>query len=117
MNRVFSYTVPDAKLRKPLALADIAPVILCYYAHAMMAMLPGTRWLRIALLPATVWLAWDSAVTLDVTQYLANTLKVAADPRRITHLNFLWVVSVFRVSVAIAPLDLLVLDVSWLCGS
>ncbi|KAI0285748.1 hypothetical protein BC826DRAFT_918498 [Russula brevipes] len=99
MNRVFSYTVPDAKLRKPLALADIAPVILCYYAHAVMAMLPGTRWLRMALLPATLWLAWDSAVTLDVTQYLANTLKIAADPRRITHLNFLWVLAMWAVAL------------------
>jgi hypothetical protein len=59
-----------------------------------MAMLHGTFWLRAALLPITLWLAWGSAVTLDLAQYLANTLGVAANPLRISHLNFMFIVSV-----------------------
>ena len=100
MNRIFSYLppLPDASLRKPLTIAEVAPVILCYYAHAVMAMLPYTFWFRVALLPFTVWLAWDTAVTLDAAQYLANTLGLASNPLRISHLNFLWVVSVSRIS-------------------
>jgi hypothetical protein len=83
---------PDASLRRPPTLIDIALVILSYYAHAVMAMLPGTFWFRATLLPFTVWLAWSRAVTLDLAQYLANVLGVAS-PLRFTHLNFAWVVS------------------------
>jgi hypothetical protein len=92
--------VPDASLRRPLTLTDVVPVVLCYYAHAVMAMLPHTFWLRVALLPVTIWLAWDKGVTLDFAQYLANTLGLAADHMRITHLNFVWVVSVYRFHVS-----------------
>jgi hypothetical protein len=97
MNLLSSYiqNLPDASLRKPLTLTDVVPVVLCYYAHAVMAMLPYTFGLRVALLPFTLWLAWNSAVTLDVAQYLSNTLGVASNPLRISHLNFVWVVSVF----------------------
>jgi len=100
MDRIYSYIppLPDASLRKPLTITEVAPVILCYYAHAVMAMLPYTFWFRVALLPITVWLAWNTAVTLDAAQYLANTLGVASNPLRISHLNFLWVVSVLRIS-------------------
>ena len=59
MDLLSSYipSLPDATLRKPLTLTDVAPVVLCYYAHAVMAMLPYTFWLRVALLPFTLWLA------------------------------------------------------------
>jgi hypothetical protein len=77
---------PDASLRRPPTLIDIALVILSYYAHAVMAMLPGTFWFRVALFPFTLWLAWSSAATLDPAQYLAN-------PPRLTYLSFAWVVS------------------------
>jgi hypothetical protein len=83
---------PDAGLRRPLTLIDIALVILSYYAHAVMAMLPGTFLFRVTLLPFTLWLAWSRAVTLDLAHYLANALGVAS-PLRFTHLNFAWVVS------------------------
>lgn len=96
MNLLSSYTpsLPDASLRKPLTLTDVGFVVLCYYAHAVMAMLPFTYWFRVALLPFTLLLAWNSAVTLDVAQYLVNTLGLASDPLRISHLNFVWIVSV-----------------------
>ncbi|KAN0118367.1 hypothetical protein V8E52_005343 [Russula decolorans] len=34
----------------------------------------GTFWFRITLLPFTLWFAWSLAVTIDIAQYLANTL-------------------------------------------
>lgn len=95
MDRVFLHIprFPDASLRRPLAPTDIALVILFYYPHAVMAMLPGTFWYRVALLPFTLWLTWSSAVSLDFAQYLANTLGVTVSPLRIAHMNFVWVVS------------------------
>jgi len=71
MEQVYAY-MPDASLRRGLTLTDVAPVILCYYAHAVMAMLPGTYWLRVALLPVTEMFVWYSAVTFDFSQYLAG---------------------------------------------
>src|SRR5712671_6567109 len=96
MDRLHSYvpSVPDASRRRALTLTDLASVVLCYYAHAVMAMLPHTSFPRVALLPVTLRLTWTSAVTLDVAQYLANTLGLARDPLRVTHLNFIWIVSV-----------------------
>ena len=98
MDRVSSHipSFPDATLRRPLTLTDIALVILSYYPHAVMAMLPGTFWFRVALLPFTLWLAWSSAVSLDLAQYLTNTLGITAS---IAHMNFVWVVSKSKVEL------------------
>jgi hypothetical protein len=100
MDHLFSYipSLPDASLRKPLTLTDFGLVVLCYYAHAVMAMLPHTFWFRVALLPFTLWLAWNSGVTLDVAQYLVNTLGLSFSPLRISHLNFVWIVSIPCIS-------------------
>jgi hypothetical protein len=107
---------PDASLRRPLTLTDIALVILSYYAHAVMAMLPSTFWFRVTLLPFTLWLAWSGAVTLDLAQYLANALGVT-NPLRFTHLNFAWVVSNSFVRVSyVLRLDSMTLA-SWQCSS
>jgi hypothetical protein len=97
MDRLYSHIpgFPDASLRRPLTLTDIALVILFYYVHAVMAMLHGTFWFRVALLPFTLWLAWSSAVSLDVAQYLADAVGVPVDPLRIAHMNFIWLVSKF----------------------
>jgi hypothetical protein len=94
LDRAFSHLpgFPDASLRRPLTLIDITLVILSYYAHAVLAILPGTYWLRAALLPFTLWIAWSRAVTLDPAQCLANALGVT-DPLRFTHLNIIWIVS------------------------
>ena len=99
---------PDASLRRPLTLIDIALVILSYYAHAVMAMLPGTFWFRATLLPFTLWLAWSRAATLDLAQCLANVLGVA-DPLRFAYMNFAWVVSnsSFRVGCVLRSDDAL----------
>ena len=116
MDRAFSHLpgFPDASLRKPPTLLDIALVILSYYAHAMMAMLPGTFWFRVTLLPLTLWLAWSRAVTLDLAQYLANALGVA-NPLCFSHFNFAWIVSnsLFKY---VACFDSMTLA-SWQCVS
>ncbi|KAI0294026.1 hypothetical protein B0F90DRAFT_1811747 [Multifurca ochricompacta] len=98
MDRLFSY-LPDASLRTPLTLKAIAPVVSCYYAHAVMAILPGTFWFRVSLIPVTLWLAWHSAVTLDIAQYLADTLGLAANSMRISHLNFMFVLSMWAIAL------------------
>ena len=97
MERLSSHipSFPDASIRRPLTLKDIALVILFYYVHAVAAMLPGTFWFRVALLPINLWLAWSAAVSLDVAQYLANTLGVTGNPLRIAYMNFIWLVSIF----------------------
>ncbi|KAI0272981.1 hypothetical protein BGY98DRAFT_1000098 [Russula aff. rugulosa BPL654] len=79
---------PDASLRRPLTPIDIALVILSYYAHAVMAMLPGTFWFRVTLLPFTLWLAW----------ILADALGFA-NPLRLTHLNFAWILAMCVVAL------------------
>ncbi|KAI9462681.1 hypothetical protein F5148DRAFT_982658 [Russula earlei] len=101
MDHLYSYMpgVPDASLRRALTLTDLALVILCYYAHAIMAMLPRTFFFRVALLPVTLWLTWTSAVTLDVAQYLVNTLGLAVDPLRIAHVNFIWILAMWSVAL------------------
>jgi hypothetical protein len=95
LDRVYSHipSYPDASIRRPLTPTDIALVVLFYYAHAVMAILPGTFSFRVALLPFTLWTAWSSAVSLDVAQYLVNILGITVNPLRIAHLNFVWVVS------------------------
>ncbi|KAH9170114.1 hypothetical protein EDB89DRAFT_2244289 [Lactarius sanguifluus] len=55
-----------------------------------MAILPGTFWLRIALLPVTEWLVWNSAVTLDLSQYLA-TMFGLSNALRLSFLNVIFV--------------------------
>lgn len=100
MDQVYAYIprIPDASLRKPLTPTDIAPVILCYYAHAVMAMVPGTFWLRVALLPVTEWLAWNSAVTLDFSQYLASAFGLSSS-LRISFLNFMFVLALWAIGL------------------
>ena len=98
MDQLYAYipSIPDASLRRELTLTDLAPVILCYYAHAVMAILPGTFWLRVTLLPVTEWLVWNSATTLDFSQYVASAFGLS-NALRISFLNFMFAVSVFRL--------------------
>ncbi|KAI9443868.1 hypothetical protein H4582DRAFT_1042651 [Lactarius indigo] len=90
--------IPSINHRKELTLADIAPIILCYYAHAVMAMLPCTFWLRIALLHLTEWLVWNSAVTLDLSQYLASMFGLS-DALRVSFLNVIFVLLLWAIGL------------------
>ncbi|KAH9038805.1 hypothetical protein EDB85DRAFT_1932291 [Lactarius pseudohatsudake] len=97
MDQLYAY-LPGTSHRKELTPADIAPVILCYYAHAVMAILPGTFWLRIALLPVTEWLVWNSAVTLDLAQYLA-TMFGLSNALRLSFLNVIFVLLLWAIGL------------------
>ena len=95
MDEAYAYIpgFPDASLRRALTLTDIIPVILCYYVHAVLAIVPNTYWLRVALLPVTEWFVWNAAVTLDFSKYLASTLGLE-NPVRVSFLNMAFDVSV-----------------------
>ncbi|KAH9038806.1 hypothetical protein EDB85DRAFT_2273009 [Lactarius pseudohatsudake] len=97
MDQLYAY-LPGTSHRKELTPADIAPVILCYYAHAVMAILPGTFWLRVALLPVTEWLVWNSGVTLDLAQYLA-TMFGLPNALRLSFLNFMFALALWAVGL------------------
>ena len=98
MDEAYAYLpgFPDASLRRALTLTDIVPVILCYYVHAVLAIVPNTYWLRVALLPVTEWFVWNVAVTLDFSKYLASTLGLE-NPVRVSFLNMAFDVSVSPV--------------------
>ena len=98
MDEAYAYIpgFPDASLRRALTLTDIAPVILCYYVHAVLAIVPNTYWFRVALLPVTEWFVWNAAVTLDFSKYLAGTLGIE-NPVRVSFLNMAFDVSVSPV--------------------
>ena len=98
MDEAYAYIpgFPDASLRRALTLTDIVPVILCYYVHAVLAIVPNTYWLRVALLPVTEWFVWNAAVTLDFSKYLAGTLGLE-NPVRVSFLNMAFDVSVSPV--------------------
>jgi len=89
---------PDASLRRALTLTDIAPIILCYYAHAVLAILPNTYWLRVALLPVTEWFVWHAAVTLDFSKYLAGTLGLE-NPVRVSFLNMAFDLALWAIAL------------------
>ena len=48
-------------------ITHVLPVILCYFAMAVLAITPQTRTVRIALLPVVVVLALRAAVPMDVS--------------------------------------------------
>ena len=58
-----SINSPD--LRPPLTLAACFPLLLAYYAQAVLAILPNTFIFKLLLLPFILWQAWKCAVELD----------------------------------------------------
>jgi len=63
---------PDPALRQPLTLAAVFPLLLSYYAQAVLAILPNTFIFRLLLLPFILWQAWRCAVGLDFGAFLAQ---------------------------------------------
>ncbi|KZS92546.1 hypothetical protein SISNIDRAFT_429221 [Sistotremastrum niveocremeum HHB9708] len=51
---------PDNRLpiNFDVIVSEIVPLLLCYYASAVLITVPNTIAIRLALLPITVWLAW-----------------------------------------------------------
>lgn len=50
----------------PLFLQLCLPAWICYYLSAVLVLLPGTFYARLALLPITLYYAFRCATTLDV---------------------------------------------------
>ncbi|KAI0310852.1 hypothetical protein OF83DRAFT_1069855 [Amylostereum chailletii] len=93
--RQFLPELPDASLRPPTTLLDIAPYVLVVYIHAILVLIPGTRTLRLSLLPFTIFLAWHAIVNSDFA--LAMSPKLTGwgfRPERLRHLNFGYAIAV-----------------------
>ncbi|KII89859.1 hypothetical protein PLICRDRAFT_91011 [Plicaturopsis crispa FD-325 SS-3] len=79
------HLIPDPSQRHALtldaALTDFLPFLLCYYATAVLALLPNTFYIRVALLPISLWNAFRIATTLDLA-------AGCEEPERHRHLNF-----------------------------
>lgn len=96
---------PDSSLRQPLTLTAVIPLYLCYYALAVLAILPNTSILKLSLLPFIVWQAWTCAVGLDFSMWLAQLLGLQS-PDRLSFWNCSFVVR-FLPIVTFSDTDLL----------
>ena len=61
------FTLPDPALRQPFTATAFFPLILSYYAMAVLVILPHTFVLRLSLLPFVLWRAWTCAFRLDIS--------------------------------------------------
>ncbi|KAL0954791.1 hypothetical protein HGRIS_003739 [Hohenbuehelia grisea] len=66
--------VPPPTTRQPLSYTsfvdELLPPLLSYYVTAVLACLPDTQIIRLALLPATLWMTFRAATSIDlVSQY------------------------------------------------
>ena len=62
---------PRLEDRVPLDLKSLAifflPVYTCYYSMAVLVLLPGMRFYRLALLPPALFLTWTAATRSDAS--------------------------------------------------
>ena len=82
---------PDPASRQPFTNAAFLPLYSLYYVLAVLAILPHTFILKLALLPIILWQAWKCAVVLDLSVGLANLLGIESSAR-LRYLNFSLVV-------------------------
>ena len=80
MSFLFS-AFPNSALRQPATLSALAPLFLSIYVQAVLAILPNTFKLKLALLPFIVWQAWSCAVGLNISMVAANWQGVDNDER------------------------------------
>ncbi|GLB34466.1 putative membrane bound O-acyl transferase family protein [Lyophyllum shimeji] len=73
--------LPTARqeLTRPAFLRHILPAILCYYATSVLVLVPNTFWVRLAILPLSLWICFDAATRLDVAK--------TYDDERLLYLN------------------------------
>ena len=82
---------PDPASRQPFTTVAFLPLYSLYYVLAVLAILPHTFMLKLALLPIVLWQAWKCAVGLDLSVGLANLLGIESSVR-LRYFNFLFVV-------------------------
>jgi len=82
---------PDPGARQPFTVAAFLPLCVCQYLLAVLAILPHTYVLRLALVPVVLWQAWYCAVGLDLSAALAKSLG-RDSVGRLNHWNYGYVV-------------------------
>jgi hypothetical protein len=81
---------PDPTLRQPLTLAAVFPLLLCYYAQAVLAILPNTFIFKLFLLPFILWQAWRCAIGYDMAALQAQMVgRQSADRLGSTNMMFM----------------------------
>jgi hypothetical protein len=80
---------PDPTMRQPATPAALAPLFFIIYVQAVLAILPNTFILKLALLPFIVWQAWSCIVGLDLSMGIAKLLGFENDePLRSWNIQF-----------------------------
>jgi hypothetical protein len=83
----FSPNPPDPTSRQPFTTAAFLPLCACNYILAVLAILPHTYILRLALVPVILWQAWNCAVGLNFSAALAKSAGHDSVDR-LNHHNF-----------------------------
>lgn len=87
----FVPSLPDLAARQPITAAAFLVPYSLHYLLAVLAILPHTFNLKVALFPVILWQSWKCAVERDVSVALANTLGFESSAR-LRHWNFALVV-------------------------
>ena len=82
---------PDPASRQPFTTAAFLPLYSLHYVLAVLAILPHTFILKLALLPILLWQAWKCATGLDFSAGLANLFGLESSAR-VNQFNFMFVV-------------------------
>ena len=82
---------PDPASRQPFTTAAFLSLYSLHYVLAVLAILPRTFVLKLALLPIILWKAWTCAVGFDFGAALANLFGLESSDR-VRHFNFMFVV-------------------------
>src|SRR6266403_3539279 len=93
---------PDPAARQPFTTAAFLPLYFLYYVLAVLAILPRTFVLKLALLPIFLWQVWKCPTGLDFSAGLAISLGLES-PDRLRHFNFVFVVRFFVVEASYPP--------------
>jgi hypothetical protein len=78
---------PDPTSRQPFTTAAFLPLWACHFLLAVLAILPHTHTLRLAMAPVMLWQAWNCAVGLDFSAGVAKLLG-RDSVERLNHWNF-----------------------------
>ncbi len=89
---------PDPASRQPFTTAAFLSLYSLYYVLAVLAILPRTFILKLALLPIFLWQAWNCAVGFDLSTGLAGSLGFESSAR-LRHWNFAFVVRFFSSDI------------------
>ncbi|KAI0267189.1 hypothetical protein BGY98DRAFT_1084902 [Russula aff. rugulosa BPL654] len=89
---------PDPASRQPFTTAAFLPLYSLHYVLAVLAILPHTFILKLALLPILLWQAWKCATGLDFSAGLANLFGLESSAR-VNQFNFMFVVGLFDMAL------------------